>query len=568
MDGLTGEQQAVVDLPVDARAIVVAGPGTGKTFTLVWRVAELTGAGHVAPGAELLVLTFTNAVVDELRARLGDQGNAAYVRPSTIDSFAGRVVMRATGSGPSGGFDATVAEATRIIREEPESAGVDRLRHVVVDEVQDLVGVRLEFIEAILDAAPGGFTLLGDPAQAIYGFQNGAGPTVDAVAHLQTRYSHAAIYSLTYNHRVRNEEVDVARTHRDAVLSTLGTDSRALLVRRALDCDHVSLDQVAMLLRRADAHTGVLCRTNGEVLLLSQELQRRNVTHQIRRASDAAAPARWIAETLKNVEGEQLTRRTFERLAEGRPENWIESAWRTLRRVAPGGRGEVGLPILRERIANAPQETELLDRPILSTIHRSKGLEYDRTLLLAPDAGTSDASAEEARVLFVALTRARDATLILDRPQLPGRLVVRGGRWSLLTWRKAGLLSLEVKTGDVDTMAPPREDADAAAIQTYLRDRVHPGDPVELTRAVERREWFDVVHEGRVIGRTSADLSTALRRFGSLPHAIEDVRLDCLITAAGDPARTTNLGIGFAGFWLAPELVGFGRPVWKDGSDG
>jgi hypothetical protein len=137
----------------------------------------------------------------------------------------------------------------------------------------------------------------------------------------------------------------------------------------------------------------------------------------------------------------------------------------------------------------------------------------------------------------------------------------------VLTWRKAGLLSLEVKTGDVDTTAPPCDDADAAAIQTYLTDRVCPGDPVELTRAVDGDERFDIRHAGRVIGRTSADLSTALRRFGSLPHAIVDVRLDCLRTAAGDPARTTNLGIGFAGFWLAPELVGLGRPVWKDGSD-
>ena len=89
MDGLTDEQQAVVELPVDAEAIVVAGPGTGKTYTLVRRVAELTTAHRLAAGNELLVLTFTNAVVDELRLRLGDHRDAAYVRPSTIDSFAG-----------------------------------------------------------------------------------------------------------------------------------------------------------------------------------------------------------------------------------------------------------------------------------------------------------------------------------------------------------------------------------------------------------------------------------------------------------------------------------------------
>ena len=102
--------------------------------------------------------------------------------------------------------------------------------------------------------------------------------------------------------------------------------------------------------------------------------------------------------------------------------------------------------------------------------------------------------------------------------------------------------------------------------QRYLRDCVRPGDPVDLTRAEDER--FEILHDGRVIGRTSVELSAGLRRFGSLPLAIEDVRVDCLRSAAGDPARTTNLGIGSAGFWLAPELVGFGRPVWKDVSDG
>jgi hypothetical protein len=568
VDRVTAEQLAIVELPVEARAIVVAGPGTGKTYTLVRRVAELTTAHRLAAGNELLVLTFTNAVVDELRLRLGDHRDAAYVRPSTIDSFAGRIVARATGEAPHGGFDATVASATAFVLDAPEAADIARFRHVIVDEVQDLVGVRLEFVKAILEVVSGGFTLFGDPAQAIYGFQNGRGPAVDAVSYLSDAFPDATTYSLTENHRVRNAGVDVASTHRRALVATLAPDSRDRLVRRLLDCDHVSLDQVAILLRRADARTGVLCRTNGEVLVLSHELHRRDVKHQIRRASEAEAPARWIAETLRDATGEELSRRAFERLAEGQSEEWVGRAWRVLRRIAPGGRAEVGLGTLRERIARAAQEPELPDRPILSTIHRSKGLEYDRTVVLAPDTRTGEQQPEEARVLFVALTRSRDATLVLDRPEMPGRLALRADRWALLTWRKSGLLRVELRSGDVDTFAPPGGDEQAAPTQRYLRDRVRPGDPVDLARAEDADERFEILHDGRVIGRTSVELSAGLRRFGSLPLAIEDVRVDCLRSAAGDPARTTNLGIGSAGFWLAPELVGFGRPVWKDVSDG
>ena len=68
-------------------------------------------------------------------------------------------------------------------------------------------------------------------------------------------------------------------------------------------------------------------------------------------------------------------------------------------------------------------------------------------------------------MLFVALTRSRDATLVLDRPELPGASPCVGDRWALLTWRKSGLMRVELQSGDVDTSAPPGGDEDAAEIQ-------------------------------------------------------------------------------------------------------
>ena len=47
------------------------------------------------------------------------------------------------------------------------------VRHLIVDEVQDLVGVRARLVLAVLATLPPdvGFTLLGDPHQAVYDFQ-------------------------------------------------------------------------------------------------------------------------------------------------------------------------------------------------------------------------------------------------------------------------------------------------------------------------------------------------------------------------------------------------------------
>ena len=57
---------------------------------------------------------------------------------------------------------------------------------------------------------------------------------------------------------------------------------------------------------------------------------------------------------------------------------------------------------------------------VVSTIHRAKGLEFDRVLLTDP--GDRDASdpGEENRILYVALSRARREIFHLDRPDTTG----------------------------------------------------------------------------------------------------------------------------------------------------
>ncbi|WP_296186597.1 UvrD-helicase domain-containing protein [Pseudomonas sp. UBA1879] len=66
---------------------VVAGPGTGKTTTLVHRVAHLIGSG--VPASRILVMTFTNRAAQELVERLtaGSVPNAAQIWAGTFHSF-------------------------------------------------------------------------------------------------------------------------------------------------------------------------------------------------------------------------------------------------------------------------------------------------------------------------------------------------------------------------------------------------------------------------------------------------------------------------------------------------
>ncbi|MCT2588187.1 ATP-dependent DNA helicase UvrD2 [Actinophytocola gossypii] len=70
--GLDPEQLAAVRAP-RGPVCVLAGAGTGKTRTIVHRVAQLIHSGHVAPG-QVLAVTFTARAAGEMRTRLRGLG--------------------------------------------------------------------------------------------------------------------------------------------------------------------------------------------------------------------------------------------------------------------------------------------------------------------------------------------------------------------------------------------------------------------------------------------------------------------------------------------------------------
>ena len=65
---LSAEQREAAEAPTPA--LVIAGPGTGKTSTLVGRIAWLIHEQHVEP-ERILALTFSNKAAREMRNRVG-----------------------------------------------------------------------------------------------------------------------------------------------------------------------------------------------------------------------------------------------------------------------------------------------------------------------------------------------------------------------------------------------------------------------------------------------------------------------------------------------------------------
>ena len=76
---LTPAQQTAVDHPL-APLMIIAGAGTGKTFTLVSRVAHLISHYHISPKT-VLALTFSEQAAAELKGRILAMGTA---KPSVL----------------------------------------------------------------------------------------------------------------------------------------------------------------------------------------------------------------------------------------------------------------------------------------------------------------------------------------------------------------------------------------------------------------------------------------------------------------------------------------------------
>ena len=97
-------QQVEAVLDFTGHQLVLAGAGTGKTRTLVWRVAALVGSG--VPADQILLMTFTRKAAQEMLHRVGailGQGRVS-VQGGTFHSWAATTLRRhgsSVGLGPS-----------------------------------------------------------------------------------------------------------------------------------------------------------------------------------------------------------------------------------------------------------------------------------------------------------------------------------------------------------------------------------------------------------------------------------------------------------------------------------
>ena len=225
---------------------VVAGPGTGKTRTLVERIAYLVERRKVPP-KEITAVTFTHQAAEEMRARLKERLGAA-AKSITIGTFHA-IALNLLEKKPlfsreqalalmaelleERGEKTSPAEMLRLLSQEKNGMEVvgfphglretydERMhelgardlddlltealaldvsrkpcfRHLLVDEFQDINPLQHRLVE---HWRQGSLFVIGDPDQSIYGFR---GADADCFDRLRERHPGLRLIRLKENYR-------------------------------------------------------------------------------------------------------------------------------------------------------------------------------------------------------------------------------------------------------------------------------------------------------------------------------------------------------------------------------
>ena len=436
--------------------LVVAGPGAGKSAVACQRIAYLVEEG-VSPSRMLLV-SFTRTAVAELRDRIVNYAygcdRARDVRIATIDSHvwglrAGLDDQPISTVFSDDSYDLNIARAVELFRErQPELCDfMSRLEHLVIDEAQDVMGIRAELIIELLRSLSKrcGVTILADPAQAIYGFTNDSDDQstdeTSLLSCLESECPRELLFrELREIHRIKDGRLlDLfVRTRKEIELPN-GPNGHIERIQKAIREESskglglANYSGVANFLANAGEDSMlVLFRRRADVLYTSSYCSTAGIQHRLRMSGLPVVVRPWIGWVFGEYIEAFTTRERFSELWDSRgavaPEPLAgedrDACWRLLHRVSAGKRsGTIDLVQLRRLVSRSRPPAEICypelgtAGPILGTIHASKGREEDTVVLVMPpppdlcDDGVHGRNGamvyEEGRVYYVGATRAR-----------------------------------------------------------------------------------------------------------------------------------------------------------------
>lgn len=581
-------QETIINADMHDRVWVNAGPGTGKTYTVIQRLKKLLNDDV---DGTILVLCFSRNAVQVIRERLTDAlGPAAasliddgQLVIRTFDSFA--TYMLEDELNPTWDYNQRIEAFIKMIGNNPGSLN-DMLGYLIVDEIQDTVGARARMLLSILDEIKCGVLLLGDSCQAIFDWtiRDTDDMTFHSLAaHLDDRQF--KIYELADNRRQSAELAEVGAKLRDKILhSTEEEQEEAVNHFKHWASQKWKSYSVKVLPQELNGGADlVLCKTNGEAAHVSQILFETppNIEHTMKQSSSHRSLASWIAKVLNENDGSFLSKEDFIKNAEEYEVDDPEEKWKALKSL--DGHPHASVLHIKEILAALSKMDGLPavclnqsnNRIVISTVHRAKGSEaehvywLDSPLVYDGQQNQDGALSDSIKAAYVAATRAKKDIHILSQDKGFYMRSVNETRWIQIGYSKSKkpyCKGIAFIPGDVDNASfVSLENAENA--QTVL-SVLEPGMPVTLYPD-ESNGCFEIYFDGLKIGNTSLDFTMALfagfeatNHNKNWPSKIPDVYITAVTTVVMPEASEIDPQYRTSGCWLGIELGGFPTIEW------
>ena len=567
-------QRTVANAAVGERFYVTAGPGSGKTETVSARIRYLLEEEDLS-GEEILVISFSRAAVEAVQRRQRLNGGRSWVWVTTIDSLAARVLLEEGVDITELGFDARIKKLTGMLAEEGVEDLLPDVRHVIIDEVQDVVGIRANLVVHILDrlSTNVGFTMLGDPKQGIYDFQLDEAFSDPDLLLQSAREIGAVEVGLCGQYRAASRDAERAMKLRGRGRTDLAWigDMRGFIA----DMPSFDSDGLADQLKEMHGSIAVLTQSNAQALTVARDLYVREIQAELLARSTDRSIDSWVADVLADAPG-SLTKDQFHDLVGARASIDCDEAWFLLRSITMSKTKFLNVRDTAQRLANGIVPVALTrqrSQLTVSTVHRAKGLEFDHVLLLDPGEWYGEQDSQFGRTLYVAITRPRRRLFAFQR-QFADRYWKtddRTERAYRTNYKGKGTTGFEIRGTDWRELAPPGTDDDPAAAQAVLKELASANLPVRVDirfnayESTLSRPRYDAYWDDVCIGTLDDQFTQAfLRQLGGAVRnnwpEIAGTFFTGVETVAGPPQTGP---VGGNGLWLSPLIVGPATLDWS-----
>lgn len=420
--GLTQTQSAIINDNESRFIVVPAGPGSGKTYVLVRKLASLILLEDVK-SEQLLMLTFSRAAAVEFKKRLRDLiGNAAeYVEIKTFHSYSFDILGRKGSVDDSGHIVADAVEG--ILRGRVERSRITK-SILVIDEAQDLGVQEFELVKELIRLNDDMRVIaVGDDDQNIYEFR---GSDSGNMKSLITDYG-ASVYDMMENFRSSEAVVSISNNYVKGMSNRL--KSAPIICRRSdRGCvrliHHASLDYEQAIVNEilSGAPGGTVCvltATNDDALVISALLNKSGRRARLIRSNDGfylrdLAEFRFFLDTIREFDAACLDNDTWTKSAEMVVEHFrgseclemFRNCLEAFNEECPGRKyiSDFENFLLESRLEDFSKSRS--SEIIVSTIHKSKGCEYDNVYISLK--GLGDITDRERRMIYVGMTRAKN----------------------------------------------------------------------------------------------------------------------------------------------------------------